>query len=137
MVVLRMLVQEPIGQVPVSPYGGSWRHHALDALESDQLLVGNDLQMAPTCTRVNWVPFVLLAFFPFFFGVFLPQKSFLNAVFWELKWGIWGSKTQPLEMPSKPWETSQHHNWPRCMHWPQLNCGKIAHRWHLPNTFRP
>ena len=33
----------------------------------------------------------------------------------------WGSKTpKPPEMPIKPGKTSQHHNWPRYMDWPQI-----------------
>ena len=57
-------------------------------------------------------------------------------MFWELekaifgpekdKWWIWGSKTpKPPEMPIKLGKTSQHHNWPRYMDWPQLG-PKIA-----------
>ena len=52
-------------------------------------------------------------------------------VFWELefvifgpekdKWWIWGSKTpKPPEMPLKLGKTSQHHNWPGYMDWPQI-----------------
>ena len=57
-------------------------------------------------------------------------------MFWELekaifgpekdKWWIWGSKTpNPPEMPIKLGKTSQHHNWPRYMDWPQIG-PKIA-----------
>ena len=57
-------------------------------------------------------------------------------MFWELdkaifgpekdKWWIWGSKTpKPPEMPIKLGKTSQHHNWPRYMDWPQFG-PKIA-----------
>ena len=57
-------------------------------------------------------------------------------MFWELekaiigpekdKWWIWGSKTpKPPEMPIKLGKTSQHHNWPGYMDWPQIG-PKIA-----------
>ena len=57
-------------------------------------------------------------------------------MFWELekaifgpekdKWWIRGSKTpKPPEMPIKLGKTSQHHNWPRHMDWPQFG-PKIA-----------
>ena len=39
----------------------------------------------------------------------------------EDKWWIWGSETpKPLGMPVKLGKTSQHHNWPRYMDWPQI-----------------
>ena len=86
------------------------------------------------CTRVKWVPFVLLAFSPLFYSSFcfkIGHFPFKNVVFWELeeaifgpekdKWWIWGSNTpKPPEMPTKPGKTSQHHNWPRYMDWPQI-----------------
>ena len=50
-------------------------------------------------------------------GHFRPEKD---------KWWIWGSKTpKPPEMPIKLGKTSQHHNWPRYMDWPQIG-PKIA-----------
>ena len=71
--------------------------------------------------------------FPLFYNNFLLQNwPFLlqNVVFWELekaifgpekdKWWIWGSKAPKTpEMPIKQGKTSQHHNWPRYMDWPQ------------------
>ena len=74
----------------------------------------------PPCTRVKWVAFVLLAFFPCFI-VFIPSKLAifpLNVVFRELenrifgpkkdKWRIRGSKTpKPPEMPLNK---GKHHN---------------------------
>ena len=74
------------------------------------------------------------------FGVFSPVLQYFLLqnwpVFWELekaiigaekdKWWIWGSKTpKPPEMPIKLGKTSQHHNWPRYMDWPQIG-PKIA-----------
>ena len=45
-------------------------------------------------------------------AIFGPEKD---------KWWIWGSKTRkPPEMPIKLGKTSQHHNWPRYMDWPQI-----------------
>ena len=45
-------------------------------------------------------------------AIFGPEKD---------KWWIWGSKTpKPPEMPIKLGKTSQHHNWPRYMDWPQI-----------------
>ena len=52
-------------------------------------------------------------------------------MFWELekaifgpekeKWWNWGSNTpKPPEMPIKQGKTSQHHNWPPYMDWPQI-----------------
>ena len=50
-------------------------------------------------------------------AIFRPEKD---------KWWIWGSKTpKPLEMPTKLGKTSQHHNWPRYLGWPQIG-PKIA-----------
>ena len=74
----------------------------------------------PPRTRVKWVPFVLLAFFPQFYSIFrfkIGHFPFKNVVFWELekaicgpekdKWWIWGSKTpQPPEMPIKRHSTT-------------------------------
>ena len=88
----------------------------------------------PPRTRVKWVPFVLLAFFPLFYSNW--PFSLWNVVLWELekaifgpekdKWWIRGSKTpKPLEMPIKLGKTSQHHNWPRYMDWRQFG-PKIA-----------
>ena len=88
----------------------------------------------PPRTRVKWVPFVLLSFFPCFTVFFVSKLA--NWPFWEPekaifgpekdKWWIWGSKTpKPPEMPIKLGKTSQHHNWPRYMDWPQIG-PKIA-----------
>ena len=49
----------------------------------------------PPCTRVKWVPFVLLAFFPPFYSICcfkIGHFPFKNVVFWELDKTISGPK---------------------------------------------
>ena len=48
----------------------------------------------------------------------------------RVKWWIWGSKTlKPPEMPFKLGKTSQRHNWPRYMDWPQIGPKSAIKQW--------